>query len=69
MNIGYQIMDVQSQGNVARIGHRLDDRGIMVKFPGRDNRCFTSSETFGPTHPPIRCVPGAFLHAGLVAGL
>jgi len=32
VDIWYQIMDVQSQGNVVLIDYRLDDRGIMVKF-------------------------------------
>jgi len=32
VNIWYQIMDVQSRGNVVHIDYRLDDREIMVKF-------------------------------------
>jgi len=61
-------MDVRSQGNVVHTDYRLDDRGIHDQIRGKDDRCFTSSETFSPTHPPIQCVPGAFLHAGKVAG-
>lgn len=69
MDMWYNIMDVQSQGNVVHIDYRLDDRGIMVKFLAGTIGVSLLQKHPGLTHPPIQCVPGAFLHAGKLAGL
>lgn len=69
MDIWYNIMDVQSQGNVVHIDYRLDDGGIMVKFLAGKIGVSLLQKHPGPTHPRIQCVPGAFLHASKLAGL